>query len=377
MATTPYPEVLTSLEAAAGLGVAIDFLSAVAMPQMWALQEAVGRTDLREECGLPGTGVVTRLRNAVNGNIGPSTWSIAIWLVNRARTAGLHRAVEELAAYARDSAHDYQCVLAVQGPIVKEKLRLNDRLDLLPWSEAAQLVGKLGDAPEHPHDGPSSALVLRLQWQDGQCSLPDPHPFAVLKTATWALFAASGVGVASGDATIVLPPQVPTSESFLLPFGTRKLWSAHGVIGAESAALAGELHCKLCHADHAFLETVQIVADRTSFAVGAEALVDRYIDLGIASEVLFLHGQQSELTFRLALHAARFTGTEALDRKRIFDDFKQLYKRRSKAVHTGRTDKLSKEDLALTSRVVETIARGLRRAIQEGFPESWDDLVLK
>lgn len=181
----------------------------------------------------------------------------------------------------------------------------------------------------------------------------------------------------SGDATIELPPQVPTSDSFCIPFGRRRHWSAHGVIGAESAALARELDYKLCHADHAFLETVQIVADRTSFAVGANALVDRYIDLGIASEVLFLHGQQSELTFRLALHAARFTGTEASDRKRIFDDFKQLYKRRSKAVHTGRTDKLSKEDLALTSRVVDTIARGLRRAIQEGFPESWDDLVLE
>lgn len=119
------------------MGIAIDFFSAQTIPQMRALRQAIGRTDLPEECRLPGTGVVTRLRNAVNSHIGPNTWSIAIWLVNRARIAGPQRAIEELRSYAQDSTHDYRCVLALQGPVVEEKLQLNDHLDLLPLSEAA------------------------------------------------------------------------------------------------------------------------------------------------------------------------------------------------------------------------------------------------
>ena len=64
-------------------------------------------------------------------------------------------------------------------------------------------------------------------------------------------------------------------------------------------------------------------------------LADRYIDLRIALEVLYLPRSGGELRFRLALMGAWHLGADFEDRRRYFDVLKKAYGFGSKAVHNG------------------------------------------
>ena len=65
-------------------------------------------------------------------------------------------------------------------------------------------------------------------------------------------------------------------------------------------------------------------------------LPDRFIDLRIALESLFLPQQQDqELRFRLALSGAWLVGEDAADRRRVWDTLRTAYSLASTAVHRG------------------------------------------
>ena len=105
-------------------------------------------------------------------------------------------------------------------------------------------------------------------------------------------------------------------------------------------------------------------------------LVDKFIDLGIALESLYLGGIRNELGFRLALHAAWHLGTNAAERERLMRDFRKVYGLRSSAVHSG-----SVEDTKATRDVLSRAQEFCRWAIvdiisRKRFPD-WNELVLE
>lgn len=105
-------------------------------------------------------------------------------------------------------------------------------------------------------------------------------------------------------------------------------------------------------------------------------LVDKFIDLGIALESLYLNdGNTSELRFRLALYAAWHLGASSSERTRLMREFRTIYDLRSKAVHTGLID----DDQAtrdIWARAQEHCRQAIIKCITDGgFPE-WDRLVV-
>ena len=104
-------------------------------------------------------------------------------------------------------------------------------------------------------------------------------------------------------------------------------------------------------------------------------LVDKFIDLGIALESLYLGGIRDELRFRLAVHAAWHLGTNVAERECLWSDFRKVYDLRSSAVHSG-----SVEDTKTTRDVLSRAQEYCRWAIiniisGRRFPD-WNKLVL-
>jgi hypothetical protein len=124
-------------------------------------------------------------------------------------------------------------------------------------------------------------------------------------------------------------------------------------------------------------ETLHIPISRLDRAVRGNDLVDRAVDLGIALEALLLHGlnDQTELKFRLSLRGAWLCGKNATERAEIQEILGEVYKLRSKAVHTGKIGRTEKNQDTL-ERGVGLCKRLIRKMIDEGGWVNWDTLVL-
>jgi hypothetical protein len=139
-----------------------------------------------------------------------------------------------------------------------------------------------------------------------------------------------------------------------------------------------------------------VAAKRFSYAHERIDWEDRIIDLFIAAEALFLSttGNQSELKYRLRLHAALFLGSDITTRKQIFDDMGLAYDLRSAIVHgsapDSKIDKIKKKEvgrfgdkyklLEFSDRIQEyirfSIVSMVRRAGEELGAIDWESLVL-
>ena len=108
-----------------------------------------------------------------------------------------------------------------------------------------------------------------------------------------------------------------------------------------------------------------------------EEPTDRAIDLGIALEIMLLHGAQGnqELSYRAAVHGARLLGANKKDRQSIFETLRGAYSARSAAVHTGQ---LRKQAHISSLELADALCRKVAiKIIDLGrLPGDWDSLVL-
>ena len=111
----------------------------------------------------------------------------------------------------------------------------------------------------------------------------------------------------------------------------------------------------------------------------SENLADRFIDLRIALESLYLkdfpNGYRQEMRFRLALFGAWYLGTDFEDRKRILKRLREAYDAASGAVHSGDLD-FTAENQKLLSDGQDLCRRGILKLLKEGPPPDWGDLIL-
>lgn len=111
-----------------------------------------------------------------------------------------------------------------------------------------------------------------------------------------------------------------------------------------------------------------------------QSMVDRFIDLRIALEALYLKNFISEHTnqemrFRLALFGAWHLGDSFSCRQSIRKKLRDSYDRASAAVHTGSiTDYPT--STTLLSDGQDLCRKGILKLLKEGFPKDWGDLIL-
>ena len=140
-------------------------------------------------------------------------------------------------------------------------------------------------------------------------------------------------------------------------------------LGRTLAALAGE------RADQ-----LRVAASRWQSTKNTQAsLTDRFIDLRIALESLylrdFLNEQSQEMRFRLALFAAWHLGADYEDRRTIRKKLRDAYDTASKAVHLGLVES-TQENRDLLSDAQALCRRGALRLLKDGAPQDWGNLIL-
>ena len=106
-------------------------------------------------------------------------------------------------------------------------------------------------------------------------------------------------------------------------------------------------------------------------------LEDRYIDLRIALETLYLkdfaNEQSPEMRFRLSLFGAWHLGSTLEERRDIRKTLRDAYDTASGVVHSGEVSSKSKDCL---EEAQELCRLGILKLLREGPPEDWGDLVL-
>lgn len=125
-------------------------------------------------------------------------------------------------------------------------------------------------------------------------------------------------------------------------------------------------------------EKLRIAVDRWRRSIrSGSAVVDRYIDLRIALETLYLqdfaNGRSTEMRFRLSLFGAWHLGITLDERRKIRKILRDAYDNASAAVHGGKAPKNNGKTLMQA----QTLCRkGILKLLREGPPADWGDLVL-
>ncbi|WP_419929644.1 hypothetical protein [Candidatus Poriferisocius sp.] len=125
---------------------------------------------------------------------------------------------------------------------------------------------------------------------------------------------------------------------------------------------------------------LRIAASRWQSTKNTRAsLEDRFIDLRIALESLYLRDfgneMSQEMRFRLALFAAWHLGADHEERKTIRKKFRDAYDTASKAVHLGHVES-TQQNRDLLSDAQALCRRGALRLLKDGEPQDWGNLVL-
>ena len=123
---------------------------------------------------------------------------------------------------------------------------------------------------------------------------------------------------------------------------------------------------------------LRIAVDRWRRSMVEDAkLEDRYIDLRVALEAIylqdFMNEHSQEMRFRLALFGAWHLGANFEERCSIRKALRTAYDTASKAVHEGELPKAVQPDLAPAQ---DLCRRGILKLLHEGPPGDWGDLVL-
>ncbi len=106
---------------------------------------------------------------------------------------------------------------------------------------------------------------------------------------------------------------------------------------------------------------------------------DRAIDVGMAVEIIFLHGEsgvgaKGELRYKISNRGAWLLGKDKNHRKEIVKAIKKGYDVRSAAAHTGQIDK---KEISHVNSMYSICITSLRKILDMGeFPTDWNEIVL-
>ena len=126
-------------------------------------------------------------------------------------------------------------------------------------------------------------------------------------------------------------------------------------------------------------EALKVPIKRWIKSKADQSLPDRFIDLRIALESLylrdFLNESSQEMRFRLSLFGAWHLGSELGERRSIRKRLREAYDVASGSVHTGVISE-TEEKRKLLSDAQELCRRGILKLLREESPPDWGDLIL-
>jgi hypothetical protein len=135
--------------------------------------------------------------------------------------------------------------------------------------------------------------------------------------------------------------------------------TSHNPMISESDAQSLIDIWKLLHGQHIskYQKRVANAARRVYYSDTRMHPEDMIVDCMIAAESLYLDEEKNELSFRLSVNAAMWASDHNLERKRIFELFKNAYNLRSKVVHGG----------SVNVSEVRSIIEPLKKSLREGI----------
>ena len=105
--------------------------------------------------------------------------------------------------------------------------------------------------------------------------------------------------------------------------------------------------------------------------------VDRMIDLGIAMESIYLSDNTTEqLTYQFRLRASLLLGRGKADRKKYMKRFEQIYKWRSRAVHSDELPRSPKDKTMFITEAQDYCRDSIFLILKNGEFPDWNDLIL-
>lgn len=106
------------------------------------------------------------------------------------------------------------------------------------------------------------------------------------------------------------------------------------------------------------------------------SLPDRFIELRIALEALYLDGKgNTEMAFRLATHGALYAGGTIEERRRNHETLRKAYNLSSRAVHAG-TLKDSSETKGVLKKAQDLCREGIVKRLRGEEAPNWTDMIL-
>ena len=103
--------------------------------------------------------------------------------------------------------------------------------------------------------------------------------------------------------------------------------------------------------------------------------VDRFIEIRIALESLYLRERAGEMRFRLAITGAWHLGRNLEERRDYYKLLRTAYDRSSKAVHAGDIED-TESNRRLLARAQDVCREGILKCLSEPEKPNWDDLIL-
>lgn len=314
--------------------------------------------------------------------------NLAGWLLRRAKSVGAQRAISDLDRYLSSEELPFLYTLAVAGIKVTVRCSLSPDLEMVPWGA---LPGS------HTKDTIFQTLVLgaSFHWPTAalqrKMTLPKLHVReADFKTHgtdlphTEVQDALLCVGLIGPTAPYVLASWLEPPDWAPVLTGGYSMPHLEGIprrhdwpgTGCEQARSLYGLFVKL---EESLRARLRLAMQRLNTAMRRPSPVDAAVDLGIVLETLFLHDMQDargELTYRLRVRAARYLGSDAGERRRLFGLLGDLYTVRSVAVHTGRVPDTIRGSgtRELLDQGFSLAASTLVRFISQGDPD-WDQVT--
>ena len=111
---------------------------------------------------------------------------------------------------------------------------------------------------------------------------------------------------------------------------------------------------------------------RFGLGCGREDFADALVDFVVSLEALLLpyaDDQRTEMSFRFRLHGAHFIAGNPAEKPVLYRQLEQLYSIRSRMVHGGKPP--APEEVQTAAKNAQSLAaRGLLKAVSQGFPDS-------
>jgi hypothetical protein len=316
-----------------------------------------------------------------------NTWGVAYDLIKRASETSVDSSIDELLEHAVSDTMTIRKAIIMDGIKLPDIINLSDNIKAGPISSEnrhqrqfivnvdVEVKAKnestiIWEDIEYP-----SIYSERINEKPKNINWPDMWDFSNLETASL-FFSMLGpnkltlVGTSIAGAHWI-PSFGPLGRElkYVLPIASKEI----SLVNTDKICKAYQQYL-LC--EPSLSKRLKLALKRISIADKKGEYVDKAIDLGIASEVIFtdIKSSNESISLMLRLRAAHFLGSDYDERNEIYNLLKKFYDVRSKAVHTGEVLKPKNfpEVIELTR---DNLVRAIFKLLSDGEP-SWQEIIL-